>query len=246
MDSFSQTEPLDFLLEVERLYHALLQLRPHAATAGLGGALFFGGALNHESRASIVAANIAGAATLTVSTDAAMQRRAIQDGVCDVLVNSLDEALRILKIEIRKQKQTSICLAQHLEDVLAEMRERGVVADISSEDFAQHSFRDDAAQDANLLIWRTDGTMQSLAELDRIALECIVQDDFAGRRWLQLSPRFMSRDVRKLRVLRCESNTAELIQARWKQEIQNGSVASNCAMQWTRNGQRTRAWNRIE
>lgn len=49
------------------------------------------------------AANIAGAASLSATTDAIAQRNSIRDRVVDFLVTSLDEARRILKNEIRKR-----------------------------------------------------------------------------------------------------------------------------------------------
>ena len=62
-------------------------------------------------RALLLAGNIAGAASLAVTADAAAQKQSIRDGVADFLVNSLDEALRILKNEVRKREPVAVCVA---------------------------------------------------------------------------------------------------------------------------------------
>ncbi len=100
----------------------------------LGGQLLYAGELDAQARALVVAANIAGAATLAVSADAGAQRQAIRDGVVDFVVNSLDEALRILKNEIRKRETVAVCVAVATEgcesDFALEMLERGVRPDL--------------------------------------------------------------------------------------------------------------------
>ena len=78
----------------------------------------------------VVAANIAGAATLVATADRAAQRQAIRDGVADFLVNSLDEALRILKNQLRKRETVAVCVGLAPEAVEREMKERGVAPDL--------------------------------------------------------------------------------------------------------------------
>lgn len=72
---------------------------------------------------------IAGGATLVVVQDQAGARQWMRDGVCDFLVSSLDEALRILRHEVRKGTPLSVCLLGEPESVLAECIERGVQPD---------------------------------------------------------------------------------------------------------------------
>ena len=66
-------------------------LRPDTEPS-LGGKLLYAGELDAEARALLVAANIAGAASLAASADAAARKQAMRDGVVDFLVTSLDEA----------------------------------------------------------------------------------------------------------------------------------------------------------
>lgn len=72
------------------------------------------------------AASMAGAASLTVDANAARMKLHFRDGAFDFLVNTLDEALRALKNEVRKGKPIAIGLIAEPEQVAAEVRERGV------------------------------------------------------------------------------------------------------------------------
>ena len=76
----------------------------------LGGKLLYIGELDPAGRALAVAGNIAGVASLCASADPAIQKQAVRDGVVDFLVTSLDEALRILKNEIRKREPVAVCV----------------------------------------------------------------------------------------------------------------------------------------
>ena len=121
-------DALNFALAVERFYTALVATA-NADTAaqdplanselepGLGGKLLYAGLLDEVGRNLVVAANIAGAATLAASPDPAAQKQAVRDGVVDFLVTSLDEALRILKNEIRKHETVAVCVAAAPDDL---------------------------------------------------------------------------------------------------------------------------------
>ncbi len=106
---------LEFTLQVERFYAGLILVAaPNTAPGrepGLGGKLLYAGELDAKARALLVAANIAGAASLAVSADDGARKQAVRDGVVDFLVSSLDEALRILKNEIRKRSTVAACVA---------------------------------------------------------------------------------------------------------------------------------------
>src|SRR5580692_3986364 len=108
MPEFPATDPTwQLRLEpVFRLYAALLQAGDCAA--GLGGKLVWTAGLDERGCALMRAANIAGAASLGCTADPAALRHANREGVADFLVTSLDEALRILKNEIRKQQTVSV------------------------------------------------------------------------------------------------------------------------------------------
>ena len=96
----------------------------------LGGKLLFAGELNRQGRALLVAGNIAGAASLAATADASAQKQAIRDGAADFLVTNLDEALRILKNEIRKRQPVSVAVSIAPEAIVREMLDRGVLPDL--------------------------------------------------------------------------------------------------------------------
>ena len=92
----------------------------------------------------MVAGNIAGAAIAGSDCgDQTRQKQAIRDGVVDFLVTSLDEALRILKNEIRKGETVAVCVGAAPKTVEQEMLERGVAPDLLRPD-TMHAERSDA------------------------------------------------------------------------------------------------------
>jgi len=76
------------------------------------------------------AVSIAGGTSLVVDPDEAAVKRVFRSGGVDFVVNSLDEALRILKNEIRKGTPVGVAVVSEVGVVVEEMRERGVVADM--------------------------------------------------------------------------------------------------------------------
>ena len=123
-----------FAATVDWLYAGLIRTAESDPVSdrewGLAGKLFYAGDLDGVGSALVVAANIAGAATLTASADIATQKQAIRDGVIDFLVTSLDEALRILKNELRKGETVAVCVGKPPEEIEYEMVERGVLPDL--------------------------------------------------------------------------------------------------------------------
>lgn len=132
----------EFVAHVAQAYAKLIE-SPHAdPEAGLSGKLFYAGELDHAGRALVVAANIAGAATLVATADRAAQKQALRDGVADFLVTSLDESLRILKNQLRKRETVSVCVALPLSQVDREMDERGVLPDLLRRDLSIAPFHE--------------------------------------------------------------------------------------------------------
>lgn len=95
-------------------------VRKLVATAGLDGL----------GAAAPLAATMNGAAFLGVDQDADRIKRRVKAGFCDVMVNDLDEALRILKNAVRKGEPVSVGLAANPFDVISELASRGVVPDL--------------------------------------------------------------------------------------------------------------------
>ena len=64
----------------------------------------------------------------------------MKTGYCDVMVNDLDEALRILKNAVRKREATSALsdVAGNCADVIPELARRGVVPDLLTDQTSAH------------------------------------------------------------------------------------------------------------
>ena len=180
---------------------------------GLGGKLFYVGELDEDCRALVVAANIAGAASLVATADRAAQRQAIRLGVADFLVNSLDEALRILKNQLRKRETVAVCVSLAPQAIEREIEERGVLPDLLRRDLRIASAHDalmlqeaepeeiDLKKAPALVTWSVASDQaQWLPQLDAIALDCLDADEWAARRWLRLAPRYLGRLAQGLRI----------------------------------------------
>ena len=222
---FIAPDALDFTLEVERLYAGLMCIVASVAEPSLGGRLLYAGELDAPARALLVAANIAGAASLAATAELGAQKQAVHDGVADFLVNSLDEALRILKNEIRKRETVAVCIAAVPEAVEREMLERGVIPDIRQP--IEHAAK---AEGDVLLCWSVAAApAQWLPKLDAIALECLEKTSDsnigAARRWLRLAPRYLGRMGQGMRVMRCEANVANEFESRVKEAVDRGEIS---------------------
>lgn len=196
-----------FILETCKYYDQLMLGAPASDPAmpdawSLGGHFFWAGELDGTGRALTVAANIAGAATLAATSDPNAQRRAVRDGVVDFLVNSLDEALRILKNEVRKRETVAVCVAAPLDAIEAEMLKRGVKPDIfregvvraAEQSAAQQRPGDDPVSERALVTWRVEPAPALwLPKLDAIALECLEPEETSARRWLLRASRYLGR-----------------------------------------------------
>lgn len=208
-------DALDFGARVADAYAQLIARGNADAESGLGGKLFYAGELDAEGRALVVAANIAGAATLAASADRGAQKQAVRDGIADFLVTSLDEALRILKNQLRKRETVAVSVAMEPAAMEREMKERGVAPDIVRGDVASAAIHEalileqgecdegDLAGTPALVVWRADSARHTdLALLDRIALSCFDASDWAARRWLRMAPRYLGRLAEGMHLLR--------------------------------------------
>ena len=244
---------LAFIFQVEGLFDALMQ----AAVPGpntepsLGGKLLYAGELDAEARALLVASNIAGAASLAVTADAATHKQAIRDGVADFAVNSLDEALRILKNEIRKHESVAVCIGASLLEVEREMVERGVLPDLlppithpqafdASWDDVPRIELSGAQNERTLVTWRVSSApAQWLPRLEAIAMDLLrdaeEREVAAARRWLRLAPRYLGRLSQGVRVLRFDRLTATDFVARVRSAVDRGEIGVSIEIGMDRN-----------
>ncbi len=245
------TAAFDLALQVERFYAALMQAAAAGSNAepNLGGKLLYVGELDTDGRALIIAANIAGAASLGATAGQAAQKQAVRDGVIDFLVTSLDEALRILKNEIRKRQPVAVCIAASPQAVEREMLERGVLPDLLRPGAAATPFLSQGARQIQLssaekypalLAWSVaSAPAQWLPKLDAIALDCLEAEDDSARRWLHLAPRYLGRLTQGLHLLRCNNETAQRFLEQVREQVEQGEIGVPVEILLTLHGEST-------
>lgn len=200
-----------------------------------GGLLVFYGELDRRGMAMAVAANIAGAASLGVDRDAERVKLALRQGFCDFVVNTLDEALRILKNEVRKKQPVAVALVGDPKLIVSEMFERGVQPDlvacggIQSEAFIERgaTVLPSAAAIADTLVvtWSVsqDAAMW-LPRVDAIAMESLESSSDARTKWIRLAPRYLQKSLAHEHYVRMRSQEllrfADLLQRR----VQSGEI----------------------
>jgi len=104
----------------------------------LSGKLIVSGGMGGMSGAQPLAATMTGACFLGIEVDPERIKKRLKSGYCDFMVNSLDEALRILKNAVRKKENISVGLVGNCADVIPELAERGVVPDILTDQTSAH------------------------------------------------------------------------------------------------------------
>lgn len=186
-----------------------------AMTPDLGGWLLLCSGLDRDGIAVAMAANVAGAASLEIEPDAWRAKRALRAGVCDFVVNNLDEALRILKNEIRKRRGVSVALTFDAGAAVREMVERGVQPEILAfpvpkliERGARVLARD-VEDGLTAVSWRVASeSVRWLSDVDELAAKSLESAD-SRVRWLELAPRYLGRGFAGQRFLRMTESEAD-------------------------------------
>jgi urocanate hydratase len=104
----------------------------------LSGKLVVTGGMGGMGGAQPLAATLNGAAFLGIDVDPERIKRRVKMGYCDVMVNDLDEALRILKNAVRTKEATSVGLVGNCADVIPELARRGIVPDLLTDQTSAH------------------------------------------------------------------------------------------------------------
>src|SRR5712691_5647907 len=105
---------------------------------GLAGRLVVSGGLGGMGGAQPLAATMNGAAFLGIEVDVEKIKRRIRSGYCDICVNNLDEALRILKNAVRQKQAVSVGLVGNCAELIPELARRGVVPDLLTDQTSAH------------------------------------------------------------------------------------------------------------
>jgi urocanate hydratase len=116
---------VDLQRQTLRLYGELVARRESWA-----GQLVFACGEGASATGLPAAVSIAGGTLLVLDPDAAALKSVFRQGGVDFVVNTLDEALRVLKNEIRKHRPLSVALEGAMAPAIAEIRERGVLPDL--------------------------------------------------------------------------------------------------------------------
>jgi urocanate hydratase len=213
----------------------------HFGTGSLAGRLLLIDGLAHDGDALLIAASIAGAASLTLETQTEAVRHCVRNGIVDFAVITLDEALRILKNEIRKQQPIAVLLEREPAGVLAEMAERGAQPDMlrwAAPDPAIDTLRERGARPlppplekapdpGRDVRWRAgEGGSAVLRQLDMLASQVIPPGDAERQNWIARAPRYLPRALRlERRVAMSEKERAEFIAA-VEERAQQGALAA--------------------
>jgi len=199
----------DRQLETLRIYGGLVEERDD-----WGGGLVLCCGEGCAASGVPVAVSIAGGATLMLDGDAGAVKAAMRRGEVDFVVNTLDEALRALKNEVRMRRSLSVGLTTEVSAALREMVERGVQPDLLLIGAQQDS--DEILRDESIVKLRVVGMglrrMESadrercgtsyskesyeevflsaadaaeLRTLDAQVLAILARDDLVRRRWVQ-------------------------------------------------------------
>jgi urocanate hydratase len=104
----------------------------------LSGKLVVSGGMGGMGGAQPLAATLNGAAFLGIEVDAERIKKRIRTGYCDICVNDMDEAQRILKNAVREKRPVSVGLIGNCADVIPELARRGVVPDLLTDQTSAH------------------------------------------------------------------------------------------------------------
>jgi len=123
----SQSSDDSLQASVLRAYTTLLQLR-----SDWGGAFVLSLGLSPAGTALPIASNIAGAVSLSIDQNPDHIRSVARSGAVDFVVNSLEEAVRAMKNEVRKHAPLSVALNVDPFEALKEILSRGLAPQLFS------------------------------------------------------------------------------------------------------------------
>jgi urocanate hydratase len=170
---------------------ALYEFYGAAARAHFGGTLagrlVLGAGMEGHAGAQPLAAALHGAAFLGIEADAERIKRRVKTGYCEVMVNDLDEALRMLKNAVRQRQSVSIGLIGDCAAKLAELAQRGIVPDLLTDCTTRERVAAPAAQLQALRDLEKLGTRVMSPAGDSDHLRSLIAGGWRQATWLALS-----------------------------------------------------------
>jgi urocanate hydratase len=200
----------------------------HHLRSNWGGSLILNIGLTDHSIP--LASNIVGAVCLSLEQNPAKARLALRTGACDFVVNTLDEALRAMKNEVRQSKPLSVGLQGNESAILHEILERGLapqlVTNLTASEplqaFQAHGTITLNSEEAATLLASVAEKNQWIAhdypQPNPAALKsfdthaAILLDDPLRRTWLTAAPRLFPRETPPHRTLWLTPSEAEQLQ----------------------------------
>ena len=238
--------PASLIPEVPDVYayfSAFVALAKAHFNGELGGKLLLYGQLDAQGAAITLAANIAGAATLGVDADSERLRQGIRHGFCDFVVNNLDEALRILKNEVRKKQPVSVCLEGDLAATLRDGVERGLQPDLLALPAMTNGAEiliergaivvDGPISNASLIYvnWIAESASALwLPKVDGLAAQVLPQGDQRSR-WLKFAPRYLGRTMGGEHYLQMTAEEAEQFETLVADATMSGAIGTKITIQ---------------
>jgi hypothetical protein len=214
----------------------------HFGAGALGGRLILIDGLRAEGDALLLAASIAGAAALVLEPGPEAVRYAVRNGIVDFAVTTLDEALRILKNEVRKQQPIAVLLEHCPEDSLAGLMERGAQPDMirwaaASADAETLRLRGArpvpepgptaAWSNVDRVVWRAgDGGSAALRQVDLLAAQVLPDHDTARQNWIGRAPRYLHRAMRLERCVTMSDAEAAVFLAALEERAHQNALAA--------------------
>jgi hypothetical protein len=155
------------------------------------------------------------------------------------VVNHFDEALRILKNEVRKNQPVSVCLEGDLDTALSEAVERGLQPDLLAlskkfdavETLIERgaiSFYKDLGLEAKSeeITWATESSSALwLPKVDALAAQVLSAGD-ERLRWLKLAPRYLGRTMAGQHYLQTTAEEAEQLRKLVAEAMGSGVIGT--------------------
>jgi Urocanase Rossmann-like domain len=213
-------------------------------TASLSGRMLLVDGLAEEGDALLIAASIAGAGSLVLEARPEAVRYCVRNGIVDFAVRTLDEALRILKNEIRKQQPVAVLLESNKAGVLAEMVERGAqpdmirwtrpdpIIEMLKQRGAQPAppFDTEPEQKGNVCWSAGEGGGSVLRQVDLLVAGVLPQKDAERQNWIARAPRYLPRAMRLERCVTMSEAEQKALLAAAEERSQQGALASRVSI----------------
>lgn len=260
-DRLSSPRPRPSQAAVYRNYLQLQSVRadrfPSPSTESLAGRLIACVGFGAEGAELALATTISGGTFLGIDHSSEHLKTAVRNGSCDFMVNTLDESLRVLKNELRRQKALAVGLLGDASQILPAMVDRGVQPDLvadttPSENDAVVSLHRPAllqliergAGTVDIqatkffpstglieVIW-TAANIADLKRMDMLALEQLPSEDTVRRRWLHQAPGCFHRQRPLQRVLHLRLDELSPLLSAFQNAMSAGTIQAAAAVRW--------------